>query len=95
MLKQKSATLVFYALLIMVLLNFLSNVLKFQGSDVIEMIHPVKLLLLSYNRVNYNADATLLLVQLFPLLVVCPAGILTATGDLTNWGLCDVNYIDS
>lgn len=150
MLKQKSATLVFYALLIMVLLNFLSNVLKFQGSDVIEMIHPMKLLLLSYNRVNYNADATLLLVQLFPLLVVCPAGFsltreqhtgqellmiarignrnykfskllaaflstaivftvpflleillnclsfpLAATGDLTNWGPYDTNYIKS
>lgn len=74
MLKKKGTICVFYILLFMVLTNFLCNVLEFQGNDVLQMYHPMKLLLLSYNRVNYNAGATLLLIQLYPLLVVCPAG---------------------
>lgn len=74
MLKRKGTLVVFYILLTMVLSNFIRNVLAFQGRDLIEMYQPMKLLLLSYNRVNYSADATLLLIQLYPLLVVCPAG---------------------
>lgn len=74
MLKQKGAVFSFYILLLMVLSNFINNVLEFQGMEVIRMYHPMKLLLLSYNRVNYSADATLLLIQLYPLLVICPAG---------------------
>lgn len=74
MLKQKETLVVFYVLLIQVLGNFISNVLTFQGIDIIQMYQPMKLLLLSYNRVNYNADATLLFIQLYPILVVLPAG---------------------
>lgn len=74
LLKRKEAIFTFYILLIMVLVNFLGNVLAFQGSDVVEMYHPMKLLFLSYNITNYNASGTLLLIQLYPILVVCPAG---------------------
>lgn len=74
LLKQKGTVFVFYFLLIMVLLNFVTNVLAFQGRDVIRMYQPMKLLLLSYNRVNYNADSTLLFIQLYPLMAVYPAG---------------------
>lgn len=74
MLKQKETLVVFYVLLIQVLGNFISNVLTFQGIDIIQMYQPMKLLLLSYNRINYNADATLLFIQLYPILVVFPAG---------------------
>ena len=74
MLKQKETLVVFYVLLIQVLGNFISNVLTFQGIDIIQMYQPMKLLLLSYNRINYNADATLLFIQLYPILVVLPAG---------------------
>jgi hypothetical protein len=74
LLRQKGTVFVFYVLLVMVLRNFIENVLTFQGSDVSQMYHPMKILLLSYNRVYYNASATLLLLQLYPLLVVCPAG---------------------
>lgn len=48
--KQKAAILTFYLLLTLVLLNFTTNVFAFQGSDVIEMYHPAKMLVLSYNR---------------------------------------------
>lgn len=68
LLKQKETIFVFYFLLSMVILNFVTNVLAFHGRDIIQMYQPMKLLLLSYNRVNYNADATLLLIQLYPLL---------------------------
>jgi len=74
MLKQKETLVVFYVLLIQVLGNFISNVLTFQGIDIIQMYQPMKFLLLSYNRINYNADATLLFIQLYPILVVLPAG---------------------
>lgn len=72
--KQKAAILTFYLLLALMLLNFVTNIFAFQGSDVIEMYHPAKILVLSYNRIYYNADMTLLLVQLYPVIVVCPAG---------------------
>ncbi|MXP78360.1 hypothetical protein GN277_24350 [Lachnospiraceae bacterium WCA-9-b2] len=58
----------------MVFINFVGNVLYFQGMDIVEMIQPMKLLLLSYDRTNLNATNTLLLIQLYPLLVVFPAG---------------------
>ena len=74
MIKQKEAIIVFFVLMIMCLTNYMNNVLAFRDYDVIQMYHPMKLLLLSYNRIYYNADATLLFVQLYPLLVVCPAG---------------------
>ena len=74
MLKKKESICVFYVLLFMVIINFIGNVLYFQGKDVVKMYQPMKLLLLSYNRINWNASNTLLLIQLYPLLVVCPAG---------------------
>lgn len=73
-LKRKEAVCTFCLLFLMISVNFISNVLYFQGTDIVEMYHPMKLLLLSYNRTNFNATNTLLLVQLYPLLVVCPAG---------------------
>lgn len=74
MLKKKESVCVFYVLFLMVIINFIGNVLYFQGKDIVEMYQPMKLLLLSYNRTNLNATNTLLLIQLYPLLVVCPAG---------------------
>jgi hypothetical protein len=74
MLKKKESVCVFYALFLMVIINFVGNVLSFQGKDIAQMYQPMKLLLLSYNRTNWNATNTLLFIQLYPLLVVCPAG---------------------
>lgn len=74
MLKKKESVCVFYVLFFLVIINFISNVLYFQDRDVVEMYQPMKLLLLSYNRTNWNATNTLLLIQLYPFLVVCPAG---------------------
>lgn len=74
LLRKKEAICVLYMLFIMVLINFISNVLYFQGRDIVEMSQPMKLLLLSYNRTELNATNTLLLIQLYPFLVVFPAG---------------------
>ncbi len=74
MLKKKSAVCVFFILFIMVIINFISNVIYFQGRDVLEMYHPMRLLLLSQNRVDFNASNTMLLIELYPILVVCVAG---------------------
>lgn len=65
--------LTFYALLALVLVNFISNVIKYRGTDLIDMVNPCKILLLSYDRIYDNADHTLLFVQIYPLLAVCPA----------------------
>lgn len=78
LLRKKEAMFVFYILLGLVLYTFVGNVLAYQGKDVIEMYHPMKMMLLSYNRVYQNADKTLLLIQIYPLLVVCPAGFALA-----------------
>ena len=66
--------MVFYILLAIVFLNFGSNVLNFQGRDIIDMYHPAKMLVLSYDQVYDNMDIMLLLIQLYPILIVCPAG---------------------
>lgn len=74
LLRQKEARVAFYVLLALCLSNYIGNVLTFQGYDVIEMYHPMKLLLLSFDMSNYNVDRLLFFMQLYPLLVVCPAG---------------------
>lgn len=74
LLKKREAIFVFYVLLIMVIFNFIGNVLDFQGRDVAVMFQPMRFLLLSYDRVNWNATNTFLLIQLYPLLVVYAAG---------------------
>lgn len=73
-LKRKEAICVFYILFIMVLANFIRNVSDFQGSYIQKMCHPMRLLLLSYDRTNWNAGNTILLIQVYPLLVACAAG---------------------
>jgi hypothetical protein len=73
-LKKTQSVFVFFILFLMIIINYIGNVLYFQGRDIVEMYQPMKLLLLSYNRTNYNATNTLLFIQLYPLLVVCPAG---------------------
>lgn len=79
LLKRNSAILTFFILLAMVLFNFISNVVAFQGKDVVEMYHPMKLLLLSWNQTYLTPDRTLNFIQLYPLLVVCPAGFALAS----------------
>jgi hypothetical protein len=74
LLKRKPAIIVFYILLTMVLGNYFYNVYEFQGRDVIEMYQPMRLLLLSYDMSNYQADRLIMLVQLCPVLFVIPAG---------------------
>lgn len=74
MMKQKGSIFTFFLLLAGALANFFVNIIAFQGSDIVHMYNPMKLLLVSYNRIYYNADFTLLFIQLYPFLVACPAG---------------------
>ena len=69
-------TMVF--LLLMVGASYINNVLQFRGSDVVEMYHPMKLLFLSMNRGNYNAEWILYFILLYPLLVAFPTGTILA-----------------
>lgn len=74
LLKKKEAMLAFFILFGMVIYTFIGNVLEYQGMDIAEMYHPMKLMLLSYNRTSGNAEMTGLLIQLYPFLIVLPAG---------------------
>ncbi|MGN0335468.1 MAG: hypothetical protein ACI4DV_07400 [Lachnospiraceae bacterium] len=74
LLKQREALLTMTLLFWLVIINYLGNVLDFRGTDVSQMYQPMKLLVLSYNRINYNANNTLLIVMLYPFLVSMPAG---------------------
>lgn len=78
LLRRREAVGVFLVMLIFVLYNFINNVWTFQGTDVVAMYQPMKLLALSYNRVNLNSSITLQFVQIYPILVVCPAGFCLA-----------------
>ncbi len=75
LLKKKEAMLAFFILFGMVIYTFIGNVLEYQGMDIAEMYHPMKLMLLSYNRTSGNAKMTGLLIQLYPFLIVLPAGV--------------------
>ncbi len=74
LMNRKSVWITFYILLFLVLFNFWRNVIKYQGLDVVNMYHPMKLLALSHNLMNENADGVLLLIQLYPFLIVLPSG---------------------
>lgn len=70
LLRRKSFLIVFYLLLGAVLANFIRNVWTYRGSDVVQMYHPMKLLLLSVN----GGYLGFYFMQLFPILVVLPGG---------------------
>ena len=72
---QWGALLAFGLLLALMLNNFVENVLEHQGTEVVLMYHPMKLLSLSYDKTNYKADTMMLLVQLVPLLICIPAAL--------------------
>lgn len=78
LLRQKEAVLTCCALLLLVLVTFFSNCQDFQGYDVMALPHTTKLGLLSWNRISHKADLTMVFLQLYPLLVVCPAGFILA-----------------
>ena len=75
LLLQWGALLAFGLLLALMLNNFVENVLEHQGTEVVLMYHPMKLLSLSYDKTNYKADTMMLLVQLVPLLICIPAAL--------------------
>ncbi len=78
LLRQKEALFTLCVLLLMVVVTFVSNCRDFQGKDILELAHTTKIGVLSWNRVNYRADMSMMFVQLYPLLVVCPAGFVLA-----------------
>ena len=75
LLLSKGALATFALLLVLIILSFAENVNEFRGYDRVSMYHPMKMLLLSYNRTFYNATFALLLIQLFPLVVCLPSGL--------------------
>ena len=72
---QWGTLLAFGLLLALVLNNFMQNVEEYQGTDVVLMYHPMKLLSLSYNMVYSNGGTLILLMQLVPLLICIPAAL--------------------
>ena len=78
LMRQKEAVLTFCVLMLLVLANFLDNCQEFRGYDIMALAHTTKMGLLSWNLVGYKADLSMMLIQLYPLLVVCPAGFVLA-----------------
>ena len=76
--RQKSTQLVMLVLFILVAACYITDVFRYQGSDVIYMIHPMKLLLLSYDRVVFDATMAIELIRLYPLLAAAAAGLACA-----------------
>lgn len=67
--ERKIATLLFFLLICLMLVNYFHNVMTYKGTDIVEMYHPMKLLTLSsFSEYSYY------LSQYYPLLVVIPAG---------------------
>lgn len=66
--ERKIATITFFILLTLMLVNYFYNVFTYQGTDIIDMYHPMKLLTLS----NYS-EYGFYLLQYYPLIVIIPA----------------------
>ena len=73
LLLSKGAMATFALLLALVFLSFAENVNEFRGYDIVSMYHPMKILLLSYNRTYYslvneqhNGEAVLAVSRLGP-----------------------------
>lgn len=92
---QWGSLLAFGLLLALMLNNFVENVLEHQGTDVVLMYHPMKLLSLSYNKVNYKADTLIFLVQLVPLLICIPAALSLAKEQHTGESVLMVSRLGS
>lgn len=78
LLRQKEAAFTIWVLLLMMLVNFIQNCQMFRGQDMLQLAHTTKMSLLSWSRASYSADMALLFQQIYPLLVVCPAGFILA-----------------
>lgn len=79
LLLSKGAMATFALLLALVFMSFAENVNEFRGYDRVSMFHPMKMLLLSYNRTFYNATFAMLFIQLVPLVVCLPSGFSLVT----------------
>lgn len=77
-LRRRTTQAVFMILLLLVGLNYVENVMSFSGMDRTNMYQPMKMLILSYNKINYKGDMFFLLVQLYPLLVTFSGGLILA-----------------
>lgn len=82
MLQKKTAILAFYIILGLVFCNYIVNVLHYRGYDVNEMYQPVKLLLLSEE--NITVPFGTYFMQIYPILVVLPAGFSLAADRQLN-----------
>ena len=67
-LERKVATTMFIILLAIMLVNYFNNVFTYQGTDIVDMYHPMKLVTLTYYSEN-----SFYLMQYYPLIVVIPA----------------------
>ncbi|MGN0397063.1 MAG: hypothetical protein ACI4EL_03495 [Candidatus Fimimorpha sp.] len=72
----------FYIMIIFVICNYISNVLTYNGYDILEMYEPVKLLLLSDE--NVNSPFGFYFMQIYPFIVVLPAGFSLSVDKQSN-----------
>lgn len=75
LLKRKNSIFTLCILLWMIIGNYLENIIAFQGYDVSGMYEPMKLMILSTNKVNYSANYILVFVMIYPLIVSLPSGM--------------------
>jgi hypothetical protein len=75
-LSSYTARLLFLILMVIAFAHFLENALRYAGWDVMSMVTPAKLLLLSYNTINYNGNTIMALIQIYPVIVTIPAGFM-------------------
>lgn len=75
LLKRTGSIIAFSVLLLLVLINFITNIIDFSGLDILDMYHPMSFLVLSFNKTLYNPGFFTYTMLLFPLLVNLPAGL--------------------
>lgn len=80
--RKNTAIVAFYIMLGFVLMNYIGNILLYRGNDVVELYQPVKLLLLSDE--NQGTPYGFYLMQVYPILIILPAGFSLITDKKSN-----------
>lgn len=78
LMKQKSTMVTFCFLFLLISANFMRNLLENKGADVLMMVQPMRLMLLSGERLMVGTRESLMLIQIYPFLVAFPAGLMFA-----------------
>ena len=87
MTKQWTTLVSFAAMMLLALANCVHNIIQFRGTDIVDMMSPALLSVLSLSGSSGSDGMYLLLVQIYPVLVALAAGLNLAKENKNGTGV--------